>query len=118
MALFHDGSFHPNNSIINANEIGEGTMALFCFTNKLNCCSGTFGLSGEWYFPNGSAVEKKRNGGAVYRNRDLSVVRLNQKSISSSPAGIFHCEIPLKNGTNKSLYVGIYPTSSGKRVCM
>ena len=113
--LFHNGSFHPNNTIINATEIGEGTMALFCFTNKSNCCSEPFGLSGEWYFPNGSAVEKQFNGGALYRNRGPSVIRLNQKNTSLSPAGIFHCEIPLENGRNWSLYAGIYPTNRGKR---
>ena len=114
--LFHNGSFHPNNSIININEIGEGTIALFCFTNKLNCCDETLGLSGEWYFPNGSTVEKENNEGAIYRNRGPSVVCLNQKSTSSSLNGIFHCEIPLINGTNQSLYAGIYPRSRGKRV--
>ena len=118
MTLFHNGSFHPNNTIINATEIGEGTMALFCFTKKSNCCSEVFGLSGEWYFPNGSAVEKELNGGALYRNRGPSVICLNQKNTFLSPPGIFRCEIPLENGTNQSLYAGLYPTNRGKRECV
>ncbi len=118
LMLFHNGSFHPNNSIINVDEIGEGTMALFCFTNKSNCCNIDFGPQdlGEWYFPNGSAVAINRDGTAMYRNQGPSVVRLNQKNTSLSPAGIFHCKIPLENGINQSLYAGIYPTKRGRRV--
>ena len=119
--LFHGGTFYPNNSIINNDEIGEGMRGFLCFTNKLDCCediSPTSSRSGEWYFPNRSAVEKENHGGAMYRNRGPSVVRLNQKNTSSSPTGIFRCEIPLKNGTNQSLYAGIYPTSRGKRICV
>ena len=118
MALFHDVFFHPNNSIINIDEIGEEAMALLCFTNKLTCCEAVSSRSGEWYFPNGSAVEKENRGGDMYRDRGPSVVRLNQKSTSSSPSGVFHCEIPLKNGTNQSIYAGIYPSLIGKIVCI
>ena len=118
MTLLHNGSFHPNNTIINVDEIGEGTMALFCFTNKSKCCSEALGLSGEWYFPNGSAVEKQDNGGALYRNRGPSVIRLNQKNTSLSPTGIFHCEVPLENGTNQNLYAGLYPINEGIRECV
>ena len=113
LVLFHNSSFYPNNSVININEIGKGTLALFCYTNKLNCCN-ELEMSGEWYFLNGSAVE---DSGTMYRNRGSSVVCLNQKNTSSAPTGIFHCEIPLKDGTNQSLYTGIYPISRGKRVC-
>ena len=116
--LFHNGSFHPNNSIININDIGEGTVGLLCFTNKLDCCEEIQPISrrsGEWYFPNGSALEKENIGGAMYRNRGPSVVRLNQKNTFVSPPGIFSCEITMKNGTNQSLYAGIYPINRGKR---
>ena len=113
VVLFHNSSFYPNNSIISINEIGKETLALFCYTNKLNCCN-ELEMSGEWYFPNGSAVG---DSGTMYRNRGRSVVRLNQENTSTSPTGIFHCEIPLKNGNNQSLYAGVYPSSRGERVC-
>jgi hypothetical protein len=89
-------------------------MALFCFTIKSNCCNRP-SVIGEWYFPNGSAVGINRDDTAMYRNQGPNVVRLNQKSTSLSLAGIFHCEIPLENGTNQSLYAGIYPSNRGKR---
>lgn len=115
MTLFHNGSFRRNNSVININEIGEGVVGLLCFTNKLDCCEPSSSSSGEWYFPNGSAVEKGDEM-TLYSHQGPSVVRLYQNNTSLTPIGIFRCEIPLENGTNQSLYAGIYPINRGLRI--
>lgn len=112
MALFHNGSFHPNNSIINEDEIGEGAMSLLCFTNKLDCCGELPLRSGKWYFPNKSRVDVQNNG-VVYRDKDASVVRLNWRNYSDPPNGVFRCQIPDMNDTVQNVYVGVYPRNAG-----
>ena len=94
-------------------KIGEGAMALLCFTNKLDCCQEQPQRFGEWYFPDGSPVEKKGVSN-IYRNRGPSVVRLNQRNNNStSPTGVFLCVIPDMNETNQSIYIGVYPMNEG-----
>ena len=89
-------------------KIGEGAMALLCFTNNLDCCQEQLQRFGEWYFPDGSAVERQGDSN-IYRNRGPSVVRLNQGNNSTSLTGVFLCVIPDDSGTNQSIYVGVYP---------
>ena len=112
MALFHDGNFYANNTVIPMDEIGEGAMALLCFTNNLDCCGEPPRRFGEWYFPNGSSVGRQSES-SIYRDRGPSVVRLNLRNHSTSLTGVFHCEIPDMNGTNQSIYIGLYPVNKG-----
>ena len=111
MVLFHNGSFLSNNSLINVDEIGVGVMSLLCFTNKLDCCGESPSRSGEWYFPNGSRVPLQ-NDGVIYRDRGVSVVRLNWRSHPNPPIGVFQCQIP-DMVKMKDIYVGIYPRNAG-----
>ena len=93
-------------------EIGEGGLALLCLTDKQDCCDRPNPRFGEWYFPNGIRVGIK-NAGDIYRNRGLSVVRLNRRNNASLPSGVFQCEIPDEHGRNQNIYVGIYTVGSG-----
>ena len=115
MVLFHNGNFHANNSIVTIDEIGAGEMALMCFTSELECCDNEPNRSGEWYFPNSSAVRVNDKSDNIYRDRGRSVVRLNRKNNSSSLTvyGVYHCMIPVKNLTNQSIYIGLYPSGKG-----
>ena len=98
-------------------EIGEGSAALFCLTNKTDCCrmkdtpQGVGGI-GEWFFPNGSSVNNEGSGGDIYRGRGPSFVRLQRRN-NASTTGVFRCEVPDASGTNQQLYVGVYPVKSG-----
>ena len=95
--------------------IGVGTMALWCLTNDLECCDEQQQQFGEWYFPNGSPVDEasRADVGSIYKDQGPSVVRLNQRNNSSFANGLYHCQILDNNGTNESIYVGIYQPGEG-----
>ena len=109
-------------------DIGEGKEALFCITNKTNCCRVTdirnndtlipstiqnlTGI-GQWYFPNSTLVGGKSSQGALYRSRGLSVVRLNRMKNAMTPTGLFHCVIEDADEVNISIYIGIYLSENG-----
>ena len=84
-------------------KIFEGGLALLCLTDKVQR------RIGEWYFPNGMTVDGM---GDVYRRRSRSVVLLNRRNNATLPSGIYHCEIPDKQETQR-IYIGIYPNGSG-----
>ena len=113
------GHLHGNNSIVNVNDIGEGSKSLLCITNKINCCHrmGTLDVQGNWYFPgNDSAVPSAGTDGqsGFYRNRDLSKVRLHRREGITSPTGLFRCTIPNSSDEDQTILIGIYSTGNGK----
>ena len=93
-------------------EIGEESAALFCLTNKTDCCNTPQGIMGHWYFPNRSSIKHKISGDDIYRDRGPSYVRLQRRN-SAQTTGVFRCEVPDASGTNQQLYVGVYPVNSG-----
>ena len=97
-------------------EIGEDSAALFCLTNKTDCCRTSdtppgVGPFGHWFFPNGNTVGTSTFGN-IYRGRGPSFVRLQRRN-NAQTTGVFHCEVPDASGTNQQLYVGVYPVNSG-----
>ena len=94
-----------NNSYVDIYDIGEGDeAALLCITDLVQCCYHAdtphgVGVLGQWFFPNGSAVQSKGAGYDFYRNRGRSVVRLNLRNNASSPTGLYCCEVPDSNFT-------------------
>ena len=112
------GHLYGNNSIVNIEEIGEGSSSLLCLTNNIQCCRHYY-LSSvttypHWYFPNGSYVERYGYFDSLYRNRGPSVVRLHRRNNATMPNGVFHCTIPDINGTDQKIYVGLYTLENGK----
>ena len=90
---------YSNNSNIIINDIGEGTNSLICFTDLVDCCTSDQSLNGQalgnWFYPDGSPVGiRSDNTRGFYRNRDTSRVRLNRKENTTSPLGLFCCEVP------------------------
>ena len=83
-----------------------------CVTDNPNCCRYPDRF-GEWYFPNGSAVRIERYGDDFYRDRGRRTVRLNRRNNAVYPTGIYHCELPDRNGINRTLYVELYRETSG-----
>ena len=88
-------------------DIGEGSGALFCLTDRTKCCSTTAGgeRNGTWRFPNGSEV---LIGGAIYRSRTYSSVIFNRRNNSVETTGIYTCVIPDEGSTSRTLYIGVY----------
>ena len=108
-----NGVVYNNNSIVTLNEIGEDSAALFCLTNKTDCCGSLdtpegIVVIGHWYFPNGSSVKNTISGDNMYRDRGSSFVRLQRRN-NAQTTGVFRCEVPDASGTNQQLYVGVYP---------
>ena len=96
-------------------DIGEGdTAALLCLTDREQCCRTRDGnAAGNWYFPNGSQVQAGAGSGSIYRTRNASRVQLNREDAAQSPTGVYRCEVPDANGTDRSIYVGLYLESGG-----
>ena len=97
--------------------VGEG--ALFCSTDKIDCCvDETSTVNGNWFLPNGSKVLPATNifePVYSYVTWGDQTVRLNLVNNSSPklPTGIYHCEMMDKNNVTHYLYAGIYPENEG-----
>ena len=115
IALHLDGQRYGNNSLVTLTAIGEGdTAALLCLTDRELCCRNSDGgAGGDWYYPDGSLVPTGAGSASIYRTRSASRVRLNRKDGVQSPTGVYRCEVPDASETNQSMYVGVYPQSSG-----
>ena len=108
-----NGRLYPNNSVVSLTDIGEGNDALFCLTDKLDCCVGEVdGVSaGEWYLPGqtdpvvGSDVS---DGSEDFtRSRHSSAVLLNRRSSAVGPTGLYRCVVPDRSGVDRELYIGV-----------
>ena len=96
------GRSYANNSAIRLIDIGEGENALFCKTNKQDCCTNRYG---QLYYPNGVQVPIKKLLHGFYRNRGERIVRLNRKKGILSPIGRYQCEIPDADGVLQNIYI-------------
>ena len=117
VGLLLRGQLYPNNGIVTLDEIGEGSAALLCLTNKTDCCSSaeaSFGAIGEWLFPSGSTVQSFSNRGSdgFYRGRGPSVVRLNRLT-SEQTTGLFRCKVDDVSNVERELTVGVYRQGEG-----
>ena len=107
---------YTNNSVVTITDIGTGSAALLCTTTYTPCCLSTDGS--QWYFPNGSAVQRSETL-PYYRTRTILVyvgggtVRLHRNS-GATTTGVFHCDILDASGDLQSIYVGIYTASTGE----
>ena len=101
-----------NNSDLVLTDIGEGDSALYCVTDSTQCCRGSDNPSGgglgEWYFPDGTLVQAASEPGNLYRNRALSIVRLNRRNTAPSPTGVYRCEVPSASEETLIILAGLY----------
>ena len=108
LGFFLNGRLLPNNSIVLFTDIGEDSSALFCLTDKVQCCSGATGKRlGVWRLPQGSNVSSE---GGVYIRRGFSSIRLNRRS-AMMPTGVYMCVIPNSEDSNSILQIGLVSQS-------
>ena len=86
-------------------EVGEGDGALYCRTDKEECCGTVPNRFGEFYYPNGVRVPIARQQQGFYRNRGEQVIRLNRREGITSPAGTYRCEIPNADDVMVKIYI-------------
>ena len=112
---------YTNNSVVNITDIGTGSAALNCTTTYRPCCYSKPPPGTHWYFPNGSQVSNT-NTLPYYRTRidanphftsEPGTVLLHHNPVGTT-TGIFRCEIRDAIGDFKSIYVGIYTTTTGE----
>ena len=95
-------------------DIGEGSNALFCLTDRTYCCTTEAGdARGSWRFPNGSFVSRDDADLSFYSIRGYSSIRLNRRSDGVAPTGIYICRLPAEaTGSGKNMYIGVYGDAS------
>ena len=120
----------PNDSLVEVRDLYEviddgpnpvpanNRPTLHCFTDLVDCCNNPRSTDGEWYFPNGTALDFDFGGTSFRRNRGpngpfgpcgetvLGVVRLFRRGLPPE-RGRFCCEIPTAAGDNQTVYVNI-----------
>ena len=105
-----------NNSLVTAEDIGEGDNALRCMTDNTSCCRPPYTSSlgrqalGNWFFPNGTRVQSSRRQWDFHRTRGHMVVLLQRRR--GGEDGVYHCVLPDKDGNDQITYIGVY-TASG-----
>ena len=91
-------------------DIGEGSNALFCLTDRTLCCTTEAGDErGSWRFPNSSSVTRDDADLSFHAIRGYSSIRLNRRSDAVAPTGIYICRLPDEaTGSGMNMYIGIY----------
>ena len=112
-----NGTTYQNNSNVTLENIGDGDDALLCMTNYANCCRSPYigdtgKAMGNWYFPNGSMVPCSGSQSCFFRSRHQMAVRLQRRR--GGEEGIYRCEIPDTMNVTQTIYIGVYPASTGE----
>ena len=108
-----NGQSYGNDSEVLLTDIGvrANINALVCLTDSTQCCNVNEMQLGEWYFPDGTQVLDGQDPSRdIFRNRGLSVVRLNRRNNATSPTGLYRCEIPDASGTTQTIYITLAGT--------
>jgi hypothetical protein len=101
--------------VVLVSDIGEGSGALYCLTNRIQCCGDTEGGAdrGIWRFPDGTNTREDTTVG-IYFTRGFSSLLLNKRNSTIRPTGIYTCLIPDESrNLLMMLYIGLYDTTSG-----
>ena len=95
VGLFFNGRLLSNNSMVLLDDIGEGSSALYCLTDRELCCSDEAGTQprGLWFFPNGLVIDRFTHLN-YYTSRGFSSIHLNRRSTATTSAGVYRCLLP------------------------
>ena len=117
VGFFLNGRVLPNNSIVAPGDIGEGSGALYCLTDRTQCCSTEAGGElGVWRSPDGSDVSGSTIAD-VYLVRGFSSLLLNRRSSAVGPTGVYTCLIPDAGNVVRTLYVGVDDDITDSEFC-
>ena len=106
--------FLSNTSRLLLSDIGEGSSALFCLTDREACCSEPNSL-GMWNFPDGTRIDQSSSSD-IYFVRGSSSLQLNRRSGVTGPTGKFTCLIPGESDDSvifQPIFIGIFSTNEG-----
>lgn len=106
-----------NHSYVDLRQLGDpnrdGGEGLHCHTDLSTCCSAEEGSHrGDWYFPDGSRLPFSGDDD-IFEGRAERRVYLRRRNNSTTPTGLYHCDIPTSENpdVNIPVYVGVH--SSG-----
>ena len=92
-------------------------MALFCSTDREDCCTDEFNIAGSWFLPNGSKLSLTMNTQALHMHITLGSQTVGLNIMNSPelhvPTGVYHYEMMDKQSVTHYLYVGIYLENEG-----
>ena len=119
--LEHGPNQESNNTLITVGSIGEGKKALFCSTDREDCCTNEYNIAGNWFLPNGSQVLSANNTQSFYNmmlgNQTVGLhINMNASNGLELLTGIYHCEMTDEKNVTRYLYAGIYPEDEGMHV--
>ena len=105
-----------NNTLITVlvNGTKGDERALFCSTDRRNCCNDELNLPGNWFLPNGSEISSSTNTQSLHITLGNQTMGLNISP--ESPSGIYHCEMMDRENIAHHLYAGIYAEGEGTYV--
>lgn len=106
-SLYFRGQYIANRSAIQLSELGEGDNALFCLTDKTDCCRERPNRFGEFYYPNRVQVPNAGLLHDFYRDRGNQFIRLNRREWATGPIGRYCCNIPDVGGAIQKLCVNL-----------
>ena len=108
VSFFLNGRLLPNNSIVPPGDLGEDSGALYCLTDRTQCCSTEAGGElGVWRSPDGSDVSGSTTAD-VYLVRGFSSLLLNRRSSAVGLTGVYTCVIPDAGNVLRTLYIGVW----------
>ena len=91
------GEILPNHSYVDLTLVGtsnsDPSNTVRCITDLSTCCSYNQGIHrGDWYFPNGSALQPPSSGDRTLSSQRIAL-RCRHDTMSLS--GLYHCQLLL-----------------------
>ena len=111
VGLFFNGRLLSNNSMVFLGNIGEGSSALYCLTDRELCCSVEAGTRprGLWFSPSGDVISDTNSD--VYTSKGFSSIHLNRRSTAMIPAGVYRCLLPDSGNVLRTISVTVVANS-------
>ena len=111
--LEHGSNETSNNTLVT---MDNTELALFCSTDREDCCTDELSISGNWFLPNGSNIITlgiNIQSLSIALNLGNQTVGLNIFNNPDLPSGIYHCEMMDRDNIAHHLYAGIYHEDEG-----